>query len=514
MSSPRDHIRAAQAAELRGDKPNAVAELRKAAELYRRAGNSARALQVLRHARSLDPSREDVAEELRRLERLPDTESSPEAGVPVELQEASRRAFDWALRHAQEEEGALRAWPLQETEPQAGETPEGRLPVKPRRADVVLEMKAIVDKGVTALVADVGDGSAAPASEEALPVPMVSPDEFRSYQEQVARSDEEAESPERGAPAAKERALIERGPTRADPALDAWCSFCCLPRVEVGELVAGPTGSFICAACVGESGGLLGLEGPAATHPRPVRRKDVHAEMAELVGQQDARALLERALKAGARRVLVIGPEGTGKTVWFRELASQERGTIMTLEALEQGAGGPVVLVEDVDRLPLEAQERLGSFLARHPERTVLMSARGTLGAPKLVLQGAEGRLPILGTHALSEGVLGAVPVSLLEQIQLAIALQVPTRDELMEVARRLLVPRASELSVTEEVLAAIAAEAASSPRAGHELNALLARVLVGSWSLMAAGPKPGAKKGKAPRAAAKPARRRRKGTV
>ena len=90
MANPREHIRAAQAAELRADKAGAIAELRKAAELYRRAGNLARALQLLRHAYGLDPSRDDVVEELRRFAqqedasraRAPEGEDfEPEAGV-------------------------------------------------------------------------------------------------------------------------------------------------------------------------------------------------------------------------------------------------------------------------------------------------------------------------------------------------------------------------------------------------------------------------------------------------
>lgn len=527
MANPRDHIRSAQAAELRGDKSGAVTELRKAAELYRQAGNSARALQLLRHARSLDPAREDLAEEISRLEWLPDTsiagalqaeasgaeaavlELRPEpdalaerqrlieeamqqaglsatreevqdevtrwlveeppgrGGKPVDLQAASQRALEWALRHGEDEDKLPREWPIE------------------------------------------------PGDEVDLPGGFI----LRRVEEPEPRAMEtfQGSSPVREEPRAKERALIERGPTRADPALDAWCSFCCLPRTEVGELVAGPTGSFICSGCVGESGGLLGLEGQATPRPRSTRRKDEHAEAVELVGQQDARALLERALQAGARRVLVIGLVGTGKTVWFQELARQGRGTLVTLEALEQGSGGPVVLVEDVDRLPAEAQERLSAFLARHPERTVLMSARGSLGTPRLVLHGATGSLPVLSTRALSEGVSGAVPVSLLEQVQLAIPLQVPSRAEFIEVARRRLAPRASELSVTEDVLAAIASEAASSPRAGHELNALLTRVLAGAWSLADPGQDTRNKERGVPKpkASAKPARRgRRKGKV
>ncbi len=46
------------------------------------------------------------------------------------------------------------------------------------------------------------------------------------------------------------RSLSERGPVLADPKLEAWCSFCCRPQAEVGRLVAAPTGTFICRACI------------------------------------------------------------------------------------------------------------------------------------------------------------------------------------------------------------------------------------------------------------------------
>ncbi|MFN0061644.1 MAG: ClpX C4-type zinc finger protein [Myxococcaceae bacterium] len=50
---------------------------------------------------------------------------------------------------------------------------------------------------------------------------------------------------------------FERGPALADPTSAAWCSFCCRPDKEVGQLVASPTGAFVCAACVAEAQRLL-----------------------------------------------------------------------------------------------------------------------------------------------------------------------------------------------------------------------------------------------------------------
>jgi hypothetical protein len=487
MANPRDHIRAAQAAELRGDKSAAVEELRKAAELYRRAGNLARALMLLRHARTLAPDDIALAAELTLFEGLSSApgpralegrEPKPPGVVlklemdPDELAER-QRLIEEALRHADtprtREQDEAKRWHVDEPAEQIN-----------RLAEVP------------------------PGDPWAVETPSVGPST-----QLPEREPSMTDSPR------EERALIERGPTRADPAIDAWCSFCCRPRTEVGELVAGPTGSFICTACVGESRSLLGLEDvPGASRARPVRRADDSSGALGLVGQEEARALLERALRAGVRRLLVVGAEGTGKTVWFQELARQEFGALVTIEALEQGSGGPVVLVEDVDRLPAEAVSRLASFLARHPDRTVVMSARGSLEAPSFVLQGEAGSLPVLSTRVLSQAVAGTVLVALLEQIQLAVGLQVPTQAEFMEIARRRLAARAPELTVTDEVLAAIATEAGSSPRAGHELSALLARMPAGSWSLESGAKQ---KRGAAPRGVApraKPSGRgRRKGT-
>ena len=54
------------------------------------------------------------------------------------------------------------------------------------------------------------------------------------------------------------REMPERGPVLADPKLEAWCSFCCRPHTEVGRLVAAPTGTFICAACIKAATEMIG----------------------------------------------------------------------------------------------------------------------------------------------------------------------------------------------------------------------------------------------------------------
>jgi len=511
MASPREHIRAAQAAELRGDKARAIAELLEAAQLYRKGGQSARALQLLRHARKLDPTRVDIAEQVSKLEWMPESSvagaldgsdgSEPVLKLKLEPDELAerQRLIEEALREAGlpssggDTPDEVKRWLVEE--PAAPREPVGGLRTASERA---LEWARQQEEEQKALGQWLGEepeepaAAQAPAAPVAAPVaeeakPILADVEAMPFQESASLAEPEPEPTSSSASA--EPSMFDRGPTRADPTLDAWCSFCCRPRHEVGEMVAGPTGSFICAACVGESQSLLGLGQPATPSPRPAppRRKEEPGTL-QLVGQHEARALLARGLEAGARRLLVMGPEGCGKSVWFQQLVSEELGVLVTVDSLEQGAGGSLLLVEDVDRLPPEAQARLTAFLARHPERTVLMSARGGSNVPSFQLHGASGSLPMFTSHALFPVLRGAVPLTLLDQIQLVIPMQEPSEAEFIEIARRRLALRGPEVKLSDEVLATFAAAAARSPRSGHELTALLGRVPSGSWSLHAPG--------------------------
>jgi hypothetical protein len=251
----------------------------------------------------------------------------------------------------------------------------------------------------------------------------------------------------------------------------------------VGALVAGPAGAFICAACIGESGALLGGVAPATA---PARRQAPAARAPvtfELVGQEAARDTLERGLAAGVRQVLLLGPEGCGKSTWVRALAEQGRGVLVTADSLDRAPVDTLLLVEDVDRLPPTEQAALGSFLARHPACAVVMTARGNPVAPGLVLLSDSGRLALPTTAALSEAVRGSLPVALLEQVRLLVLLERPGVEEWIQIARLRLASR-EDCHLSDEVLTALATEAARSPRAGHELQALLARVPPGTWRL------------------------------
>ncbi|NTX52835.1 ClpX C4-type zinc finger protein [Myxococcus sp. CA039A] len=653
--NPRELIRAAQSAELRGDVTRAVECLQQAAAFYRNAGNAPRALQLLRHARRLDTSRLDILEEVNRLEGMTETLLPTQGGeeeddgqlvlsvedLPLPELVRRQRLIQDALRDVESQPTGkspeLAAWVLDtevsedlqrleaqlarvaasvdpgasevqklhparsaaSVEPGASEgqklhparsaasmesgASEGQK-LHPARSAASVESgaseqqnfhpirslvsaesgasagqgfhpvrsAASVDpgdsKGLEFLSAQreasvesgdskgleflIGRSAASAGSTPRGMVPSVARDALPSRGSEFVRAERshgavdeqlfesrwrpgspEGEEPFSDgvlAPTGQAEArdsdveafaahaseddttprrrrgprIIERGPARADAALDAWCSFCCRPRAEVGDLVAGPAGAFICKACLTESASLLGDVSPVPLPTRP--RSPVRASAAmDFVGQPDVRSSMERALQSGARCILLVGAEGWGKSVLLQMLQRQGRGILTPVASLAEDLSASPLFVEDVDRLSTEHQTALSVFLARESRPSVVLSARGLAPEPgKLILRGGEERLLVPTTEALSRAVRGVIPVSILEHVQVLLSLHPPTREDYVEMARARLSLRESATSLSDSVLSAFAAEAERSPRAGHELQALLQRVPPGTWEL------------------------------
>ncbi|WP_434348669.1 ClpX C4-type zinc finger protein [Myxococcus virescens] len=536
--NPRELIRAAQSAETQGDVARAVECLQKAAELYRQAGHPSRALQLLRHAQRLDGSRADIADAVNRLEWMPepllarpgtdadDEEALPASGVVHSLASEllpdvvhRQRLIEDALREAALHAGddaprdAAQAWVI---ETEVAEDLQ-RLEVQIARiAGVVAGAEdsssppdATVD--VRSGVASIPGWSAGATGRSVPSASMPAPEAASAdtlldgvgEQERLGveasttrlastRLAGEAEEGPAGADILtdarlrrrREARIIERGPTRADAALDAWCSFCCRPRTDTGDLVAGPAGAFICKSCLFESQSLLGdvTRVPPPTVSRPERPV---APALGLVGQGATQALLTQSLAAHARTLLVIGPEGSGKSVWFQQLQREAVGVITPVADLDMTTSSRTLLVEDVDRLDATSHATLQAFLARDRRPVVLLSARGLrTEARGLSLRGDASSVSVSTTAALTQAVRGAVPTDILEHVQVLLPLQVPTPSEFVEIARQRLASREPAVSVSEDVLIALAQAASRSPRAGHELHALLNRVPTGTWSM------------------------------
>ena len=256
-------------------------------------------------------------------------------------------------------------------------------------------------------------------------------------------------------------ALVEqRVPQLADPALDAWCSFCCRPKSEVGPLVAGPAGAYVCKGCLQTSASLLSL---SPLGERVGERGDgpweVKALPFELTSQRRARA---RFTRSRARLALVIGPEGTGKSAWLQSL-----GTQPDLRHLE------------VTR-PLTADEEIELLNWLEPAaRSAFLVVRAPVPPPALVLQGEHGEEPLHDTAALVDSV-PHVSARVLSRVDAVIPFDPPHPEELVSLAQAL--AEARGVWLPESTLTQLVSLALRAGRGAHELATLIARIPPGKY--------------------------------
>jgi len=291
-----------------------------------------------------------------------------------------------------------------------------------------------------------------------------------------------------------DRPLVERTPTLADPALEAWCSFCCRPSREVGALVAGPAHAYVCRACVELAGSLLpGAPGAgtppggAASRPGPPRRlrsrpgkgrpgaaevreppaaraRAAEAGPAALPTQLEAVTRIEAALVAGHARVLLVGAAGSGKSTWLQAWASRGLGTAW--DGTEPLPGSGAVLVDDVDRLEPAARRQLARVLR---SRTVVLALDATLPEPEQQVGGRRVHAP-----EQVESLAGSwLPGPVLDGLTLE-CFRAPGGDELRLLAERWRAPDGS--AAPPDALEEALRLAVRSARAAHALHALLLR--------------------------------------
>ncbi|MBI3183539.1 MAG: hypothetical protein HYZ28_15485 [Myxococcales bacterium] len=513
----REYVRAAQAAELRGDKAAAVEMLRKAAALYRSAGNQGRALQMLRHARRLDDSRQDVADELRRLEWIPerplqqaispdeDGEEERRALGPLDAVDTGSIVADKQLfeRGPALADPALQAWcsfccrpakesgrlvagpagaficlscvrasfdmlaPEEATDPQARPKDE-RTQLRPPPFEELSSWDARATEPMPARQAEALADAAArvlpPKSEEppATAVPW------------AAREPPLAPNP----PAQESKGAESAAPSTPPGALDLARSTEPAPAASPGvEELARPLESTAPADLASA------IERGSALHP-PAESSAAEAPV-ELVAQAEACSVIEAGFRLSARVLLLIGPEGSGKTTCLRGLARAGKGRYHAdISQVPPGPHEEPILVEVHRQLSEEEAAKLVALVDGKGGRQLVLAIRGDPPRPALGLRGDEAELPLFTTRDLLQATQGRLPAALASRVQVVAPFRPLVLEELAEVARRLIVRRAAEIDLSEELLAALAEEALRSGRNGREVEALLDRIPAGSWGL------------------------------
>src|SRR5216683_1053383 len=366
-SDVREYLRAAQAAEIRGDKASAAEILKAAADAFLKAGNDPRAQQMLRHVARL------------------------------------------------------------KGDPAPGETP------RPETA---------------------------------------------SDRDEVSGMTREASPPGKRRSRAADPEFAQRAPSLSDPDAPAWCSFCCRPRGEVGQLVAGPAGAFICSACAGESISLLG--GPR--RPATIAPIASGAPSAPPLSRRQGEAVssLQAALREGIRLVLLVGGEGSGKTTCLRALEAHGLGRyVETVDGAEAGAA-ETLLLDGGEGLSAEAFDRLSALVGSHSFPCVL-AVRGVASSIGLRLRDGDRCVGLYTTDELARATVERIPRALLRLAESAVVLAAPDAEELSQIAIHLLQEKGA--AVSSELVSWLAGEAFKSGHGGHELKALVDRVPRGAWT-------------------------------
>jgi hypothetical protein len=201
----------------------------------------------------------------------------------------------------------------------------------------------------------------------------------------------------------------------------------------------------------------------------------------ELAGQMEALAGLEKRLLVGNRRILLLGPSGSGKSVVLKRLAESTGAPLKrtVAELQESPAQTPVLFDPDPSHQDGAA---LRDFLSRHGGQVVLAAVGAAPDVATFVVAG-DARVPVHSTASLVEAVGRSLPEEVLELVDGVVTMEQPDASELARVGTSLLEGAGHPETLARGLAPALAQQAEASGRGLHELMALVRRVPRGAVS-------------------------------
>ncbi|HLT28768.1 MAG TPA: hypothetical protein VK013_01910 [Myxococcaceae bacterium] len=284
-------------------------------------------------------------------------------------------------------------------------------------------------------------------------------------------------NPRAGAPMAVGRGAAPNGTLRPGtqaPGLQKVPS----PLTLVGSGPAAPTGPQVEAPPARTYRSDAGVGGLLLAHHVPV------------LGQ------VEVALAEGMRVVLLLGPQGSGRSTCLSALTARLGGVIVGPPFAVGFPPADLLLIDDAHRLEASAWGELERALRARPKMRLVLAAprvEASSAAPSLFATTGAGEVPLWTTAEILTA-SPQLPPPLAGRVERVVEVSLPLPAQLERLARELLTTHRPDLADPGAVAAVLVEQTLNAPRGLHELISLVHRLPMDVRAVRRSGPRTGAK--------------------